>query len=416
MLNDLINNYKKQSYFDNLNYLIVFLLPVFAINIREWVSGVFVVLFLLSIGYYIFTIKKKQELIKLEKYYIYILLSYFVIYVFVSVIHGWGKPQTHILGTMLHFIAIIPMYYMFRHMKYILPVLIVGSVLANIVNIIYLYDNPGKGVYGPLFSGPMIFLSCVFIVSFFYKYKLNLIVKLFLIVIVIISILTIFQLGARSAFVALFFLMLLYTFIFLKGFNRIYSLLIIALVCIGSYYGNATVKMRIDRISHGVSIYFNEKNPALVTEKFNAIHDISARFEMWRASKYFFTDNPILGFGPDEYQNEIQILIDKKLINPVAQASHPHNAYFLELYSKGLLGLLVMLLVLYYPVYICYLKYNDKPDVALLGVSLILSFTAFSLTESAAFNNNNFSSIMLIYISIIVVTLFQKNHTKITNV
>ncbi|MFV1985267.1 MAG: O-antigen ligase family protein, partial [Thiohalomonadales bacterium] len=157
--------------------------------------------------------------------------------------------------------------------------------------------------------------------------------------------------------------------------------------------------------------YFNEPNPEQATEKFNEIHDIAARFEMWRSGKYFISENPILGYGPNEYANEIQILIDKKLINSVAKASHPHNAYFMELFSKGILGLIAMLLVLYYPAYYFIKLSKVKPFESTLGLSVVIAFTAFSLTESAAFNNNNFSSMMLIYLSILFISMFQQqNH------
>jgi len=409
MLNNFYTIYKEQKYFDRLIYLIIFLLPIFAISVLEWVSGLFILLFLLSIAYY-FTYKKiSSPLAKEEKHFIYILLFYFFIYLLSSVVNGWGEPQTHILGTMLHFVAIIPMILMFRHLKYLIPILIIGSIVACVVNIVYLYELPGKGVYGPLFSGPMTFLSCIFIISVFKRYTLNTPLKIALVILFILSILTIFELGSRSAFVALFFMIILYTLVYAKGSQRIYVVLLTLIIGVGSYYGNANVKMRIDRISHGVSIYFNEKQPEQAEAKFNEIHDIAARFEMWRASKYFVPENPILGFGPDEYANKIAILIDKKLISSVAQASHPHNAYFHELYAKGMLGLIAMLLVFYYPAYLFITQYQSKLCVSMLGLSAIISFSAFSLTESAAFNNNNFSSIMLIYISMILVSLFQKN-------
>lgn len=410
----LFNNFfvmvKSQNSYEKLFYLMIFLLPILAISVRHWISNIFIFLFLLSVYDYFFNKKHNRTLEKQEYNYIYILLFYFCIFLLSSVVNGWGEPQTHILGTMLRFLAIIPMLLMFRRMHYLLPVLIAGSIIACVVNIAYLYDNPGKGFYSHLFSGPVTLLFSIFIIPVIMNYKMKIPFKIVLVIILLLSILTVFELGSRSAFIAIIFVALFYTFTYVKGVYRFYSLILILLSGIGAYYGNDNVKMRIDRGVNGISIYFNEKNPEQATSKFNSIHDVAARFEMWRASKYFVPENPILGFGPDEYENNIKKLIDKNLINSVAFASHPHNGYFHELYAKGLLGLIAMLLVLYYPAYVYIVNFKSNRYLSILGLSVIISFSAYSLTESAPFNNNNFSSIMLIYISIIFVSLFQKNN------
>jgi len=301
---------------------------------------------------------------------------------------------------------------MFRHLNYALPVLIVGSIFACLNNIFYLYLSGSFGIYSHLFSGPMTLLFCIFIIPVILNFRFTKIIKVVLFIILILSIISIFNIGSRSAFLAIVLLMVFYTFVYLKGRNRIFAAIGIVILSFGSYYGNDNVKMRIDKVSHGLSEYINEPNPGLATAKFDQVHDIAARLEMWRAARFFFVENPILGFGPNEYKHEIKILINKKLINSVAKASHPHNAFFMELYSKGLLGLIAMLMVLYYPANIFIKYYKSKPVESVLGLSIIISFTAFSLTESAAFNNNNFSSMMLIYISIVFVSIFQqKNET-----
>jgi O-antigen ligase len=410
MLNEFLLIAKKQNNLDRINYLFIFLLPIFSISVRHWASGIATIIFLSSVLYYFINKKNIRPLGKSEKNYIYIFLFYFLVYLLSSLVNGWEKPQTHILGTMLHFIAIIPMLYMFRNMIYALPILAAGSILACISNVIYLFMSGSVGVYSHLFSGPMTLLFCTFIIPVIVTFKFNRILKIILVIILVLSILTIFNLGSRSAFLALLLLMVFYTIVYLKSNQRFIAVFFIIILSVSAYYGNEQVKMRIDRIIFGVTEYINEEHPEQAIGKFNNIHDIAARFEMWRAGQYFINQNPILGFGPNEYANEIQVLIDKKLINSVAKASHPHNVYFMELFSKGFLGLIAMLLVLYYPAYIFIKFYKIKPYESVLGLSVIISFTAFSLTESAAFNNNNFSSMMLIYISIIFVSVFQKNN------
>jgi len=401
--------YKEQSYLNRFIYLSIFLLPIFSISVRHWGSGISILIFLLSTGVYFKNKNISRELFKEEKNYIYILLFYFIIFLLSSVVNGWGDAQTHILGTMLRFIAIIPMLYMFRDLKYVLVVLTLGSIFACMSNIIYLYFGSTTGIYSHLFSGPMTFLFSVFIIPVIIKFQFNIVIKTCLIILLLLSILTVFELGSRSAFVAMLMIMIFYLLIYTKSYNRIYFFLFIVIVSIGSYYGNDNVAQRIDRITTGLSVYYSESHPEQATEKLNVVHDIAARLEMWRAGKYFLVDNPILGFGPNEFEKEIQELINEKLISSVASASHPHNAYLKELFSKGLLGLIAMLLVLYYPAYIFIRSHNENPYVSTLGLSVIVSFSAFSMTESAAFNNNNFSSIMLVYITILFVSLFQRN-------
>ncbi|MFV1985563.1 MAG: hypothetical protein ACC657_18585, partial [Thiohalomonadales bacterium] len=271
MLSKFLLLYKNQNNFDRIIYVFIFLLPIFSISVRHWASGIATLLFFLSVLYY-FTYKNNfRTLEKEEKYYIYIFLFYFLIFLLSSVVNGWGKPQTHILGTMLHFIFIIPMLFMFRNLNYSLSILIVGSIIACISNILYLNISGSLGVYSHLFSGPMTLLYCVFIIPVIVYFRINTLLKIILAAILLLSIISIFNLGSRSAFLAIILIMVLYSFVYLKGKTRIVAAVFIIILSVASYYGNDNVKLRIDKISHGVTEYFNEPNPEQATEKFNEI-------------------------------------------------------------------------------------------------------------------------------------------------
>jgi O-antigen ligase len=142
------------------------------------------------------------------------------------------------------------------------------------------------------------------------------------------------------------------------------------------------------------------KNPDIahskILESSTAIH-----LEMWRAAKYFFPDHPILGVGPGNYQVTAKKYAQEGKVNPaIAKHGHPHNSYLEALYSKGIVGLISLLLLLYYPFYVMFKNRHRSRNSAGLGMLHIAGISAFSLFDASPILFNNYTSILLLGIAV----------------
>jgi O-antigen ligase len=114
---------------------------------------------------------------------------------------------------------------------------------------------------------------------------------------------------------------------------------------------------------------------------------IGQRLEMWWASLSLFSEAPIFGIGTGGYQVETQKLVDLGKAAPdTADFDHPHSDYFDALSSRGLVGLLALLLLLGVPAWL-YTRNLDSRDphcmgAALGGLLVAVGFAIFGLTET----------------------------------
>jgi O-antigen ligase len=77
----------------------------------------------------------------------------------------------------------------------------------------------------------------------------------------------------------------------------------------------------------------------------NSSTSMGWRFEMWKGCAQIFEASPVLGGGTGDYELEISRLIAAKKINPeVAMFNQPHNLWLFGLATKGIPGLLALLI------------------------------------------------------------------------
>jgi len=124
-------------------------------------------------------------------------------------------------------------------------------------------------------------------------------------------------------------------------------------------------------------------------------HMLLKKYTLLRISK----QNPWLGVGPGNMQKEINKQVGNGEVRVEITHGHVHNAYFEVIGTQGAVGLLALLLMLFYPLYV--FVHNKQYDrrIAGLGIILMGGFMIFSLTE-IPFIHDNFSSIFLTFLSV----------------
>lgn len=119
---------------------------------------------------------------------------------------------------------------------------------------------------------------------------------------------------------------------------------------------------------------------------------INTRVEMWRVAWLVFLENPLLGTGLGGFVDTVSRLVAEGRLAPgFLRFTHPLNEFFLVLATRGLLGLLSLLLLFGVPLkhFLWAARHRDEAmrHLAYAGIVLIVGYVHFGLTESI-FNRN----------------------------
>jgi O-antigen ligase len=393
---------------DRLAKYTLFLFPIFVVSIRHWASGFFGLLVLLGLVNLFRSRENIRPLLREEKTLIVILIAYFGIFLISSVVNGWGKAGTYGLGTEIRYVLIIPVYLMLRNISGAERYLLAGSILAAVVGgvqgllDVFIFDRPlAWGFYGHLFIGPATLLMVGLLIPAIRILKINKRYWPVLAALVLLGLTTVALSTARSAylgFIVLGFVSVIYYF---RGRTTLVVIAVLAGLVLSTYMISDKVQYRIHKGVSEVTAYFDtlEKYPD-EPEKY-AMGSLGTRLEMWRSTQYFFDEAPWFGIGRFNYQEKAQEYVDQGLANQaIADHSHPHNVFIGMLITKGLFGLILLLLLLYYPLYVFIGTRKISPDSAFAGIVLITCISVFSLTTTDTFIKGNFVAINLIYLSV----------------
>ncbi|MCL0096476.1 O-antigen ligase family protein [Thermodesulfovibrionales bacterium] len=144
---------------------------------------------------------------------------------------------------------------------------------------------------------------------------------------------------------------------------------------------------------------------------------VGLRLEAWRGSILAISDSPIFGVGSNNFGSTMQALTDKGLVNAsVLMLNYAHSEYISATLSRGLIGLLSLVLIFIVPLR-AFMKITDKGGglnqlLAMSGVILITSYMIFSLTDTV-FGAHNTTLLYVAYIFIIYGMTSPKNPGQI---
>ncbi len=180
-----------------------------------------------------------------------------------------------------------------------------------------------------------------------------------------------------------------------------FMLLSLMLVFTVLYQISATgVSRRVDAAIDNVKAYY--------------LHDdyltsAGQRFEMFKAAWILFREKPWLGFGPGSFIREANRLEKQGKVRAIADdLAHPHNEYLDEMSGRGIVGLIVLLALYFFPVLYFSGQYSKKASsMALAGVLIPLAYMIFSLTESVLDR-----LITLVFYQIVMFYIFALHHQR----
>lgn len=194
--------------------------------------------------------------------------------------------------------------------------------------------------------------------------------------------------GSRGGWIALPPVLLIFCIAFLNHTNRRRAAgLIAALILISAALFEASgtgIRARIDEAFQQIDNY---------TEQHDAESSVGVRLEAWRAALINIPKKPLLGWSPEQYQEQLELQVKNGQVHPyVLHLSNSHNNYVEVLLFQGVIGL-IALLALYLFAFLFFYKRLFSSDriikvMAVCGASFLASFFIFGLTHVILGRNN----------------------------
>jgi O-antigen ligase len=137
---------------------------------------------------------------------------------------------------------------------------------------------------------------------------------------------------------------------------------------------------------------------------------VGARLAMWKIAIDVWKENPMLGTGPGDFDDEVVALQNKGEYVGMEIHASTHNIYVQALVNTGLFGIFVLLFSIFVqPVRMLYSsRYNDR-TTSLSGLTVLLLFAVVGFSESWILRLPVIS-VYIIYILVIVSSLSATGH------
>jgi O-antigen ligase len=182
--------------------------------------------------------------------------------------------------------------------------------------------------------------------------------------------------GSRGGWVVLLPALIGYMILHRRAWGSLLTglaLICVAMVVVDQLLTDAIISARIELAAVEFSAYLRGE----------VTGSIGQRLEIWKAATILFSQSPWLGIGLDQFNGHLNGLIEEGLIDPRLNAFLTiHNSYLGLACELGLLGLITLLLLLFYPLRILLGSYARAPDLSMAGILWLASFAIFCLTNS----------------------------------
>jgi len=396
---------------ERIIYLLIFLFPIAGMSVRHWITNIFNLLVLISL----FTLRKPREpLLKQEKIFLWICAAYFSMFIISALANGWGQAQTYYLGTELRFIMVIPLYILLRRYSDCSIWLLRGAIIGGFFlfgqayyDVYIMGKSTALGIYSKNIIGP--FAVVIGFWSTYYLWENFKLLNWNLIVIIILSIscafLTSALSGSRGSYVG-FVITSIFSIMFFSKPRWMFLGLVSGVLVTFLFYQNSSIIQRgMDTATSEIQSYFQAKDH---TRDVSSTTSVGVRLEMIRTGMLIIKDNPIIGIGSGNYLENTKIYTKSGKAHPdIEKYASPHNAFLEVATAKGLMGLVTLILLLYYPAFLFVNNYKKFKATSILGLTHIVAISAFSLTDHSVVLMNNYTSILLLGIAI-----FLSSHLK----
>ena len=381
-------------------YVAAFFLLIFPVSIISLphIHGL-VILVSLFMGVYFCTVSNEcKKTISINERWFYFSVSFMVTAAFfVALMPGVGAESLKGLGKFLYLLMAIPVYLFFRKINirytYFWYGLVFGSFVSAGIAIYYPQDPVdlfrAGGILNPIIFGDLALLLGVMSLAGVGWFRSKAHWQMFIPIIAFyLALLASVLSQSRGGWLAVPFVFII--FFWYSGraidlWKRVVATMGLIVLLFSLYLIPQTgVEIKIATSVENFTEYVNSDS-----SHWSRDTSIGARLESWKASWRIFLENPLVGVGWGNYQENARVFIEAGLYHKSAgYYNHPHNQYFSSMVSGGALGLLATLALFIIPImiFIRVIKSPNNTDdarrIALAGLIMVVGFAVFNLTES----------------------------------
>ena len=371
--------------------LLIFLLPASSLVVENVGSAPFALLVLLAC-LSLPLLPGKQELHKYEVILLLTCTAFFVWAIISMYLVGPDHDALSRVAVYSRFFTFIPVYYLIRRVQpsvyWLVSGLVAGSILTGLYAIAEIWfglenSYPGRasGVRHPVYFGDFSLLMACMSLAYL-KMVPGWNFRLVIVVAALLGLLASMLSGTRGAWAALpvmlVILMWQYWPIVKPAYRKFLLIVMVVIPIILFYLPVLNVSDRFAEAVEDVRKY--EQGVSLGTS-------VGMRLEMWRAALEMSSSNVLSGVGVGGYEKNVRSLVSNKGFDASIQAfGNPHNEYLNVLATRGLIGLVLLMLVFIVPV-MGFLRYKGSaiPEVrscSFAGIMHVASFSIFSISAA----------------------------------
>lgn len=261
-----------------------------------------------------------------------------------------------------------------------------GFAISGVATVIYsLFQQGGHltGAYHHIFLGEVSAIGAV--VTFGCLLKENLSKRLFVLYLIgfICTLYACVLSGSRGAWLGALLGMLLTILMYGRALfhkrNLVLLGLLLIIISVVTIAKKDFVMLRLNQIAGDISAYNSEDA--------NKTTSLGSRFLMWSVAYDVWKEHPVIGSGLGDFKNDLVSAVKRGDIPGLPPYSQAHSLYFDFLSCVGLLGLTSMLFFVFiYPAHQAVRSLRklslDGRVCAIIGLSCLVAFAAFGLTDS----------------------------------
>jgi O-antigen ligase len=383
----------------------VLMLAVMGTSVRHVSSAVFAILVLMSFVLIKDWFKVFTSLSRLEKLF----LAAFFLYTLSGLLSFYNVDDVDkyykLLERFLRFSLVVPVYLLIiSNGKSLLNYLYAGSIISGpflVAIAIYHYiehpDVPAQGYYHHIIFGQLAMLNVGIMLSLLLSRNMQRKYQLLIIASMLCGIVTAVMSQARGVWLVFPAYVLIATYYVVKdkrlNARTLVSILIsVVLLALLTPVGEL-IKNRTDAAVTEISRFYSEDQ---------YVSSVGTRLAMWDIAINVWQENPLLGTGPGDFDDEIQTLQKRGEYVGMAVHNSVHNIYIQALVGSGIVGLIAMLLaVIVMPTIVLLNRHVTDREGRLAGIIIIVSFAIYGFSESWTLRLSAIS-IFLVFLVVIV--------------
>ncbi len=364
-------------------------------------------------AYILITERKNPFQIKEIKVFSWLMVGYFGVMLLSILVADGANAEFHHMGRKLQFLLApliaLTIFQIDLPLKKILLSIKIGLILIGIIVISQFLldsDRPSGMINANIFGDiavAMVFLS---IVQIFNETPRE---RIFTFIAALAGISAIILSASRGSWLSFIILSIVYIGLiykpFLKGNNKRQLLLVLLFSIVFGFIGTQTntsekIKTAITNVQNWHA--GNESNTSS-----------GLRMQMWKSGLSAAKQSPWFGYG---YRNANKAASEYAPNNKraIKIKTHLHNEYITSFVSTGIIGLLALLALLFFPVIIFWQKLKDKNTYyySIMGILLCTGYATFGFTH-IAFGEEHVNAFYVFFLGFLLPKIIKKSSQKL---